>query len=303
MTKKIRILGVPMDLGQDRRGVDMGPSALRVARLGTRIAALGYRVQDCGNIPVKVAEEIRSSERRAKYLTTIAETCNVLAHQVVRALDERRCPLVLGGDHSLAVGTLAGVSSHFRRRGQRIGLVWIDAHGDMNTPQTTPSGNVHGMPLACVLGYGARPLTHLFGYAPKVAPANCALVGVRDLDPQEKRIVKRSGIRVFTMREIDERGMRAVMTEALRLAQNGTAGFHVSLDMDAINPDIAPGVGTPVRGGLTYRETHLAMEIVADAGKMVSVEMVEINPMIDIRNQTAELAVELALSALGKKIL
>lgn len=303
MTRKIRILGVPMDLGQDRRGVDMGPSAMRVARLGARIAALGYQVEDCGNVPVRVAEEISSGQARAKYLGAIADTCKAVAQHVARALTDRRLPLVLGGDHSIAIGTLAGVAWHFRRRQQQIGCLWLDAHGDMNTPQTTPSGNVHGMPLAAVLGYGARRLTHLLGFAPKLAAANCALVGVRDLDRQEKRIVRRSGIRVFTMREIDERGMRPVLAEALRLAQNGTAGFHVSLDMDVLNPDIAPGVGTAVRGGVTYREAHLAMEMIADTGKMVSLEVVEMNPMIDVRNQTAELAVELALSALGKKIL
>jgi len=302
MPRRIRILGVPMDLGQDRRGVDMGPSALRVARLGARMAALGYRVEDRGNLPVRVAEEIPSGAGRIKYLGPIAETCKSLAAQVARALRERRLPLVLGGDHSIAIGTLAGVAAHFRRR-QRIGLIWMDAHGDMNTPQTTPSGNIHGMPLACVLGMGARPLTHLLGFAPKVAPAHCALVGARDLDRGEKRNLRRAGIRVFTMREIDEHGMRAVMTKAVRMASTGTAGFHVSLDMDALNPDLAPGVGTPVRGGLTYREAHLAMEMIADAGTMLSLEVVEINPMRDVRNQTAELAVELALSALGKKIL
>ena len=303
MPRRVRILGVPMDLGQDRRGVDMGPSALRVARLGARIAALGYRVEDCGNLPVRVAEEIPSGAGRIKYLRPIADACKSLAAQVARALAEGRLPLVLGGDHSIAIGTLAGVAAHFRRRRQRIGLIWMDAHGDMNTPQTTPSGNVHGMPLACVLGQGARPLTHLLGFAPKVAPEHCALVGARDLDRGEKRNLRRAGIRVFTMREIDEHGMRAVMTKALRIASTGTAGFHVSLDMDALNPDLAPGVGTPVRGGLTYREAHLAMEMIADAGTMLSLEVVEINPMRDVRNQTAELAVELALSALGKKIL
>lgn len=301
--RKVRVIGVPMDLGQDRRGVDMGPSALRVAGLNARVRALGYTVEDMGNFDVRVPEEMQVGEKRAKYLPEIAETCKELARVVARTLEERCLPLLLGGDHSLCIGSLAGVAAHFRKRRQKVGLIWLDAHGDMNTPETSPSGNVHGMPLAATLGFGPRELTHLAGFAPKIAPENCSLVGVRNLDASEKRIVRRSGIRVFTMREIDERGMRAVMEEAIGRATASTGGFAASLDLDFVDPHDAPGVGTPVRGGVTYREAHLAMEMIADSGKLASLEVVEINPVIDLHNKTAQLGVELVLSALGKKIL
>jgi arginase len=299
----VRILGVPMDLGQDRRGVDMGPSALRVAGLNARLRELGLTVEDTGNIAVRVPEEIHVGEKRAKYLPEVAETCKALAQVVARTLAEGALPLLLGGDHSLAIGSLAGAAAHFRKRRQKIGLVWLDAHGDMNTPETSPSGNIHGMPLAATLGHGTRALTHLLGFAPKISAANAALVGVRELDAGEKRNIRRAGLRAFTMREIDERGLRAVMEEALARANEGTAGFAVSFDMDVVDPSDAPGVGTPVRGGITYREAHLALEIIADTGKMLALEVVEINPVIDIHNKTAQLGVELVLSALGKKIL
>ena len=303
MLGKVRIIGVPMDLGQDRRGVDMGPSALRVANLNARLRALGYTVEDMGNVAVRVPEEMPMGEKRAKYLPEIAETCKELAQVVAKTLDEGWTPLLLGGDHSLAIGSIAGVSAHFRKRKEKIGYVWLDAHGDMNTPETTPSGNVHGMPLACALGYGPTELTKIFGYAPKVAAENSSLVGVRNLDGKEKKVIRDAGIRVFTMRDLDERGMRAVMEEALGRATDGTAGFACSLDMDFCDPSVAPGVGTPERGGVTYREAHLAMEMIADSGKLLSLEVVEINPVIDEHNRTAQFGVELVLSALGKKIL
>ncbi|MFQ5778718.1 MAG: arginase [Terriglobia bacterium] len=303
MPGKVRIIGVPMDLGQDRRGVDMGPSALRVANLNARVRALGYTVEDFGNILVRVPEEMQVGERRAKYLPAIAETSKEIARVVNRTLEEGYLPLLLGGDHSLAIGSFAGVAAYFRQRKQKVGYLWLDAHGDLNTPTTTPSGNVHGMPLACSLGYGPPQLTKISGSTPKVAPENCALVGVRNLDRGEKKLIRETGLRVFTMREIDERGMRAVMEEALALATRDTAGFAASLDLDVVDPSVAPGVGTPVRGGVTYREAHLAMEMIADSGKMVSLEVVEINPVIDEHNRTAQFGVELALSALGKKIL
>ncbi|MBI4466801.1 MAG: arginase [Acidobacteria bacterium] len=303
MPGKVRIIGVPMDLGQDRRGVDMGPSALRVANLNARIRALGYTVEDVGNLPVRVPEEMHFGEKRAKYLPEIADTCKELAQVVAGALEEGFLPLLLGGDHSLAIGSFAGVSAHFRQRKQKVGYLWLDAHGDMNTPETSPSGNVHGMPLACSLGYGPPELTKILGYAPKLAPENCSLVGVRNLDPKEKKIIRDAGVRVFTMRDLDERGMRAIMDEAITRATQGTTGFAVSLDMDFCDPADAPGVGTPARGGVTYREAHLAMEMIADSGKMVALEVVEINPVIDEHNRTAQFGVELVLSALGKKIL
>ncbi len=303
MSQKIRIIGVPMDLGQSRRGVDMGPSALRVAGLQARIRHLGHQVEDIGNVPVKQAEEQHYGEKHAKYLNEIAETCRGLAEIVERALADGFLPIVLGGDHSVAAGSMTGVAKHFRKSGQRVGYLWLDAHGDMNTPESSPSGNVHGMPLASIIGYGAPELVDLLEFKPKVEPRNVALVGIRDLDARERRLVKDSGVHVFTMRDIDERGMREVMTEALRIVTDDTRGTAVSLDMDFVDPSDAPGVGTPVRGGVTYREAHLAMEMIADSNAMVSLEVVEINPVIDEHNTTALLGVELVLSALGKKIL
>ena len=303
MPQKIRIIGVPMDLGQSRRGVDMGPSALRVAGLQARLKALGHTVDDIGNVPVRQPEEQPYGEKRAKYLNEIAETCRGLAEMTERTLAEDYFPLVLGGDHSLAVGSFSGVSNYFRGQSKRVGYLWLDAHGDMNTPESSPSGNVHGMPLAAIIGFGAPELVDLLGYHPKVEPRNVCLVGVRDLDPKERRLIKDSGVHAFTMRDIDERGMREVMSDALRIVTDDTDGTAVSLDMDFLDPTDAPGVGTPVRGGATYREGHLAMEMIADSKAMVSLEVVEINPVIDMHNTTALLGVEMVLSGLGKRIL
>ena len=303
MPQKIRIIGVPMDLGQSRRGVDMGPSALRVAGLQARIKQLGHQVEDIGNIQVKQPEEMSYGEKRAKYLQEIADTCKDLAATAEKSLSEGFLPLVLGGDHSIAVGVAAGVADFYRKQKKDLGYIWLDAHGDMNTPESSPSGNVHGMPLAAIMGYGATELVDLLGFRPKAEPGNIVIVGARDLDAQERKIVKKSGVHVFTMRDIDERGMREVMSDALKYATDDTGGVSVSLDMDFVDPSDAPGVGTPVRGGVTYREAHLAMEMIADSETMVSMEVVEINPVIDEHNRTALLGVELALSALGKKIL
>jgi arginase len=236
-------------------------------------------------------------------LPQIAETCRRVGLAVERAVAAGKVPLVLGGDHSVAIGSVAGVSRSFRKKKMSVGLIWIDAHADMNTPGTSPSGNVHGMPLACCIGLGPKELTHLFGFSPKVAPRNVALVGVRDVDQLEAPHVRNSGVVAFTMRHIDERGLRAVMEDAIGIATSGTAGFHLSLDMDYVDPREAPGVGTPVRGGGTYREAHLAMEMICDSGKMLSMEVVEVNPVIDEVNRTADLGVELVMSALGKRIL
>jgi len=292
-----------MDLGQSRRGVDMGPSALRVAGLQSKIKQLGHTVEDIGNLEVKQPEEMRVGEKRAKYLQEIAETCQDICISVQKSLREGFLPLVLGGDHSIAAGVAAGVSSHFREDKKQIGYLWLDAHGDMNTPESSPSGNVHGMPLAAIMGYGADELVMLGGFKPKAEPGNIVIVGARDLDAQERKIVKKSGIHVFTMRDIDERGMREVMSDALKYAMDDTDGVAVSLDMDFVDPSDAPGVGTPVRGGVTYREAHLAMEMIADSEAMASLEVVEINPVIDEHNRTALLGVELVLSGLGQKIL
>jgi arginase len=300
---KIRILGVPLDLGQERRGVDMGPSAVRAAGLNSALKALGHKVEDAGNIHVKIPEEQHFGDRHAKYLNEIAETSQEVAHRIYQTLEAGYFPLSLGGDHSVAIGTQAGVAKFYRDREKTVGLLWIDAHADMNTPESSPSGNVHGMPFAATLGIGPEPLTQIFGFSPKVQAKHCVLIGARNLDSPERTHVKESGINVFTMRDIDEQGMRTVMEKSLGLATEGTAGFIVSFDMDVLDPDEAPGVGTPVRGGITFREAHLAMEMIADSKKMVALEVVEINPIIDIGNRTAALGVGLVTSALGKKIL
>ena len=298
------IIGAPLDLGQGRRGVDMGPSAVRVAGLGRKLAALGHEVHDLGNIDSPQAESLPDAgSPRARYVTQIAQSCESLARMVSAALGGGQTPIVLGGDHSIATGTVAGVASFLRETNRRTGLLWIDAHADMNTPDSSPSGNVHGMPLACCLGKGPEELVNLLGFSPKVNADNVALVGIRDVDELERGMVRGTGVRAFTMREIDERGMNAVMREAISIASAGTAGFHLSLDLDFVDPQFAPGVGTPVRGGATYREAHLAMEMICDSARMLSLEVVEVNPVIDEVNRTAELAVELILSAMGKKIL
>jgi arginase len=292
-----------MDLGAGRRGVDMGPSALRVADLNRKLASLGYEVDDLGNIAVDQPETAPMGSERARYLSQIAHTCERLAELVEKQAVQGRVPLVLGGDHSAAIGTIAGMSSYFRKRGQKMGVVWIDAHADMNTPATTPSGNIHGMPLAASVGIGAPELTNIGGFAPKVDAANVAIVGLRSVDDLERDNIRATGVHTFTMRDIDERGLRSVIEEAISHALRGTAGFHLSFDMDAVDPREAPGVGTPIRGGITYREAHLAMETVCDSGLMTSLEIVEVNPVIDEVNRTALLGVELAMSALGKRIL
>ena len=302
MTRKIAIIGAPQDLGQGRRGVDMGPSALRVAGIGPRLAALGHDVEDRGNIPVAQPESISDpGSPKARNLAQIAEACEIVGHLTAQALHDDRTPLVLGGDHSIAAGSVSGVAHHFRP--SAIGLIWIDAHADMNTPHTSPSGNVHGMPLAAIAGLAPDALANLFGFSPKVKPANIVLVGLRDVDELERINVRDSGVHAFTMRDIDERGMRAVMEQAIAFASDGTAGFHLSLDMDFVDPAIAPGVGTAVPGGGTWRETHLAMEMICDSGRMLSMDVVEVNPVLDTMNRTADLAVELVLSAMGKRIL
>ena len=301
--RKIRVIGVPLDLGQSRRGVDMGPSAVRVAGLEARLEALGHVVEDSGNVAVAIPEQKKEGDPNAKYLKEITATCTKSAELVLKSLEAGKVPIVLGGDHSVAAGTVAGVAEFYRKQEQRVGLIWIDAHSDINTPDTSPSGNVHGMPLAAIMGLGPDELGNIFNFSPKINPENCVLVGIRDVDAHEKENIRKAGVEVFTMRDIDERGMRAVMEEALRMAGRGTAGYNVSLDMDWIDLEDAPGVGTPVWGGATYREGHLAMEIISDHGRMLSFEIVEVNPVIDEHNQTADLAVELTLSAFGKKIL
>ncbi len=281
----------------------MGPSALRLAGLNGKLESLGYQIDDLGNVAVAQQEGTDPGPENAKYLGQIASACTKLAEMLQPVLDSNEFPMVLGGDHSIAVGTVSGLSRWFRQRNEKIGMIWIDAHADMNTPESSPSGNVHGMPLACCLGKGPAKLTNIFGYSPKLEGKNVALVGIRDVDIREREFVREMGITAFTMRDIDERGLRTVMERAISVAGEGTAGFHVSLDMDSVDPVEAPGVGTPVRGGMTYREAHLAMETLCDCSDVLSMEIVEVNPVLDEANRTALLGVELVMSAMGKKIL
>lgn len=300
---RIRLIGVPLDLGASRRGVDMGPSAVRVARLAPTLRELGHTVEDVGNIDVPERDAIPGIAGPLGFLGVITDVCAALADVSERAIVEGAIPLVLGGDHSIGAGSAAGVARAFRARGERIGCIWLDAHGDLNTPESTASGNVHGMPVAHLLGHGDPALVNLCGGGPALDPRHTVLVGIRDLDAPERRHAKAWGVTVFTMREIDERGLRAVMQDALTIAGTGTGGVHLSCDLDWVDPADAPGVGTPVRGGATYREAHLAMEIIADSGKLVSMDLVEVNPVLDDHNRTAELGVGLTASAFGLRIL
>ncbi|HZL73460.1 MAG TPA: arginase [Planctomycetota bacterium] len=302
MTRTAAIIGVPLDLGANRRGVDMGPSALRVTGLADRLRALGYDVKDFGDVDVPLPEECDIGEPNKKFADDIREVCEDVCEMVLKALKQGRLPVVLGGDHSLAMGSIAASAKSFREKKKKVGVIWFDAHGDMNTPESTNSGNVHGMPLAHVLGMGDKELASIGGFAPKVDEANCALVGVRDLDEREKKLIHDSGVRVFTMKDIDQRGASKVMDEAIEVASKGTAGIHVSFDIDACDPSVAPGVGTPKKGGLNYREAHLCLEMVADSEKIVAMDLVEVNPIYDNRNHTAEFGAELILSAFGKSI-
>jgi arginase len=299
----IQIIGVPLDLGAGRRGVDMGPSAMRIAGLTQSIESLGYAVVDAGDLEIPIAEVSEMGTHEQRYLNEIAATCEQLAGMVKDALDAGRLPLTLGGDHSLAIGSIAGVAMHLESQEKRFGLLWIDAHGDINTPETTPSGNIHGMPVAVSLGLGDPRLTRIGGPSPKISPDHVALIGVRSLDEGERRIIQETGVRVFSMRDVDMQGISAVMEKALEIVTRGTAGFHLSFDMDALDPTFAPGVGTRVRGGLDYREGHLALEVASDTDLLLSADLVEVNPIFDNQNSTAALAVELIQSLLGKSIL
>jgi arginase len=291
---KAAIIGAPLDLGAGRRGVDMGPSAIRYAGLEERLGALGVDCVDRGNVAAAVAEATAEHDRRARFLPAIRATCERIAELVGAALEEGRIPVVLGGDHSIALGTLGGLAA---RRGPGA-VLWFDAHGDLNTPDTTPSGNVHGMPLAAALGRGGEGFDSPAWALPAVEPARVAVIGARDLDSGERALIEDLGLAVHTMSELDRRGIEAVVSGALERAA-GAPFVHVSLDMDGLDPDVAPGVGTPVRGGLTYREAHLAMELVAESGLLCCLEIVEVNPILDHHNATAALAVELAASAFG----
>ena len=301
--KTVHLIGVPLDLGAGRRGVDMGPSAFRIAGLGERLAALGAMVVDAGDLVAPIPETKSFGDPQKKYIREIARVCEKLYKTSLAALEKGGFPLVLGGDHSLAAGSVAATAEFVRREGKPIGLIWVDAHGDMNTPSSSGSGNVHGMPLASLLGPEPSELSRIGGFTPKVRPEHTVLIGIRNLDEREKEIVRGSGVRVFTMKDIDRAGIAVVAEQALAIASQGTGGVHVSFDLDVCDPAIAPGVGTPVKGGLDYREAHMLMEIVADSGLLRALDLVEVNPILDDRNMTAILGTELAASALGQKII
>ncbi len=292
-----------MDLGAGRRGVDMGPSAIRIAGLHQRLTALGHRVVDEGDLVIRNIEEMRIGHPRARYLAEITQVSRALAARVERVLGRGHFPLVLGGDHSIAIGTISGVAAHARRRGKSVGVLWVDAHSDINTPRTSPSGNVHGMPLAALLGLGPAPLRTIAGRFRKIDPDQVALVGIRSVDDGERNHLQRLGVHVYTMADIDRQGIHTVMERALGDVTRDTGMVHVSFDLDAVDPSITPGVGTPVKGGLDYREAHLVMESLAAARVLTSLEIVEVNPILDDRNRSAEFAVELVQSAFGKRIL
>lgn len=301
--RPVHIIGVPLDLGGGRRGVDMGPSALRIAGLGERLASLGYAVVDKGDLPVPIPETQQPRDLSKKYVRDIAKVCQKLYQMALASFDDGALPLVLGGDHSLAAGSVAAAAEYAGRQQKPLGLIWVDAHGDMNTPDTTTSGNVHGMPLAALLGQEPAELAKIGGVSPKVRPEHTVLVGVRNLDVQEKKEVRASGVHVFTMKDVDRQGIASIAEQAIALAGKGTAGIHVSFDVDVCDPSIAPGVGTPVKGGFDYREAHMLMEMFADSNRLTSLDVVEVNPILDTQNTTAVLAAELILSALGLKIL
>ena len=302
--RDLAVVSVSIDLGAGRRGVDMGPSALRIAGLSTMLEGLGYHVHEVGTVNASGPETSDLGEARTRFLSAISEVCHETHERVAQGLAAGAMPLVLGGDHSLSIGSISAVAAHYAKDDEGIGLIWVDAHTDMNTPETTPSGNIHGMALAILTGQGGPDeLQALAGFTPAVHPGNVCVLGTRDIDEPEKNVVRESGVRVFTMTEIDERGIAACMDEALARVTSGTAGFHLSFDLDGIDPMIAPGVGTPAPGGLTYREAHLVCEKVARSEKLVSLEVVELNPVLDAENRTGRLALGLLASALGKTIL
>jgi arginase len=303
MSRPVHIIGVSLDLGGNRRGVDMGPSAFRIAGLGERLTALGIQVVDAGDLVAPIPETKTIGDPSKKYMRDIARVCERLYKTSLGVLEKGGIPLVLGGDHSLAAGSVAATADYLRREEKALGLIWVDAHGDMNTPATSGSGNVHGMPLAALLGSEPVELARIGGFSPKVSGDRTVLIGIRNLDEREKERIREAGVRVFTMKDIDRSGIAVVVEQAIAIAGSSTGGIHVSFDMDVCDPTIAPGVGTPVKGGLDYREAHMVMEMVADSGLLRALDLVEVNPILDDRNTTAILGAELASSALGQKII
>ncbi len=302
-SKTVTIIGFPMDLGADRRGVDMGPSALRIADLKLKLESLGYNIVDSGDINIQIMEKQKVSNQKLKYLPEILKTCKILARKVEKVLDFGRFPLCIGGDHSMAIGTIAGISSYCRKNKLTLGVIWIDAHADMNTEETTPSGNIHGMPLAASLGLGNEKLVNLLGFSPKLKPENCTLIGIRSLDRLEKTNIKKLKIPVYTMSDIDKLGIHRIIVRVLKQFREKVDHIHISFDLDSVDPSVAPGVGTPVPGGLSYREAHLLMESIAECGCMSSLDVTEINPILDDKNRSALFASDVVASSMGQRIL
>ena len=301
--QNVSIIGFPMDLGADRRGVDMGPSALRIAGLQTKLESLGYKVDDNGDIKIEIMERQKIKDPKLKYLDEIIKTSKLLADKVERVLDKGDFPLCIGGDHSMALGTISGIASYCKKRKQKLGVIWIDAHSDMNTDETSPSGNIHGMPLASLLGLGCDELVNLLGFSPKLDPENCALIGIRSIDEAEKVNIKKLGVPIYTMNDIDKLGIHRIIAKVLKQFREKVDHIHISFDVDSVDPSVAPGVGTPVSGGLSYREAHLLMETIAECGCMSSIEVAELNPILDHKNQSAAFAAELIASSMGQRIL
>ncbi len=302
-SKIVNIIGFPMDLGADRRGVDMGPSALRIAGLREKLERLGYKVIDSGDIFIQIMERQKITNHKLKYLNEIVRTAKGLAAKVEKVLEKGQFPLCIGGDHSMAIGSIAGISSFCRKNNLKFGVIWIDAHADMNTEETTPSGNIHGMPLSASMGIGNEKLTHVLGFAPKVFPENTALIGVRSIDGPEKVNIKKLNPTVYTMADIDKLGIHRVISRVLKQFKEKVDHIHVSFDLDSVDPSVAPGVGTPVAGGLSYRETHLLMESIADCGCISSLEVTEVNPILDNQNKSAIFATDVIASIMGQRIL
>jgi arginase len=301
--QNVSIIGFPMDLGADRRGVDMGPSALRIAGLQTKLESLGYKVDDNGDIKIEIMERQKIKNPRLKYLDEIIKTSKLLADKVEKVLAKGDFPLCIGGDHSMALGTISGIASYCEKNKHKLGVIWIDAHSDMNTDETSPSGNIHGMPLASLLGLGCDELVNLLGFSPKLDPENCALIGIRSIDEAEKLNIKKLGVPIYTMNDIDKLGIHRIIAKVLKQFREKVDHIHISFDVDSVDPSVAPGVGTPVSGGLSYREAHLLMETIAECGCMSSIEVAELNPILDHKNQSAAFAAELIASSMGQRIL
>jgi arginase len=303
LKENVSIIGFPMDLGADRRGVDMGPSALRIAGLQTKLETLGYKVQDTGDIKIEIMEKQKIKNPQLKYLDEIVRTSKLLSEKVEKVLDNGDFPLCLGGDHSMALGTISGIASYCNKKKLKLGVIWIDAHSDMNTDETSPSGNIHGMPLASLLGIGNNELVNFLGFSPKLLSDNCALIGIRSIDEAEKNNIKKLKVPVYTMNDIDKLGIHRIIAKVLKQFREKVDHIHISFDVDSVDPSVAPGVGTPVPGGLSYREAHLLMETIAECGCMSSLEIAEVNPILDHKNQSAIFTAELIASSMGQRIL